>query len=90
MSNQLIKKLSEDMAYAILENKEIKSVVQGVLVFSSCVDGGMIVTSGDPLHIKCSQGEFDIPLNGRSMFEALVEALVEAFEKTYYAPLLSK
>ena len=86
MSNQLIKKLSEDMAYAILENKEIKSVVQGVLVFSSCVDGGMIVTSGDPLHIKCSQGEFNIPLNGRSMFEALVEA----FEKTYYAPLLSK
>ena len=33
MSNQLIKKLSEDMAYAILENKEINSVVQGVLVF---------------------------------------------------------
>jgi hypothetical protein len=33
MSNQLIKKLSEDMAYAILENKEIKSVVQGFWSF---------------------------------------------------------
>ncbi|KAA6103345.1 MULTISPECIES: hypothetical protein [Pantoea] len=84
MNKKIIQKLSEDMAYAILANKEIRSVSEGVLEFSSCVGANLTVTSSDPMHISSPNGEFDIVVKERSM----LEVLKEAFEKTYYSHLL--
>ncbi len=85
MDKKLIDKLSEDMAYAILENSEVNNIIDGILNFSTCVNLEMEVTSGDPVHLKTPNGEFDIDLQARSNFEVLAEA----FAKTYYIPLLN-
>lgn len=86
MNNDLIEKLSEDMAYAILSNEEIRSPYQGVLKFSSCVDMKVEVTSSDPMRITCENGVFSIDVKGRPFFAVLKEA----FSKIYYTPLLSE
>jgi len=86
MSKALIDKLSEDMAYAILANKEIQSLVDAVLKFSSCVDGDISVTLGEIMNLTCPFGQYDVVTSDRSW----LDVLKEAFAKTYYSHILSK
>lgn len=84
MSNELAKKLSEDMAYAILTNKEINSHVEAALTFFSCVDVKHTVSSGIEMDIVANGESFTVDTNSRSLFEVLVEVCL----KSYYSQLV--
>lgn len=86
MNQDLIDKLSEDMAYAILANKEVQSLVDAVLKFSSSVDGDISVTPGEIMNLTCPFGQYDVVTSDRPW----LDVLKEAFAKTYYSHILRK
>lgn len=84
MSNELAQKLSEDMSYAILKNKEIKSHAEAALTFFSCVDVKHSVSPGIEMVVVANGENFTVDTTSRSLFEVLVEVCL----KSYYSKLV--
>ncbi|MGJ7332579.1 hypothetical protein [Morganella morganii] len=82
--SQLAEKMAEEMATAIVMNKEVKSHTEAALTFFSCIGIQHSVSSSPQMDIEACGDKFIVDTVGRSLLDVLKEVCL----RSYYSKII--